>query len=106
MADEKDRLGDMLQDKGHADEERYFQEQDRLRIERLRKKQEVAQRADRLGLCPRCGTRLVEMQVDGVDVDRCPEDCGMFLDRGEMEKITERMSDSWLFRLFHPRKGN
>jgi hypothetical protein len=105
MADDKDRLGDKLQDKAHADEERYFQEQDRLRIERLRKQQEEAKRADRLGLCPRCATRLVETQVEGVDVDRCPEDCGMWLDKGEMEKINERMSESWLFRLFHPRKS-
>jgi len=105
MADEKDRLGDKLHQKQRGDEDRYFQEQDRQRIERLRKRQEEAQRADKLELCPRCATPLVKLQVEGVEIDRCPEDCGMWLDKGEMESIAERLHDSWIYRLFHPRKS-
>jgi len=105
MADEKDRLGDKLSQKQRADEDRYFAEQDRQRIDRLRKQQEEAKRADKLGLCPRCATPLVKLQIEGVEVDRCPEDCGMWLDKGEMETITGRLNDSWFLRLFTPRKS-
>lgn len=105
MNDEKDRLGSKLEQKQRGDEDRYFQEQDRQRIERLRKQQEEAKRADKLGLCPRCATPLVQQKVEDIEVDRCPEDCGMWLDKGEMESIESRLSNSWLFRIFHPRKS-
>ncbi|HWP64685.1 MAG TPA: hypothetical protein VNO26_02080 [Candidatus Limnocylindria bacterium] len=50
--DEKDRLGDTLHKKERAEEERYFAEQDRLRLARLRERAAAAERGES---CPRCG---------------------------------------------------
>lgn len=41
--------------------------------------------------CPRCElVPLVERERDGVLVDACPECRGVWLDRGELEKLVAR----------------
>jgi uncharacterized protein len=40
--------------------------------------------------CPKCGTQLHEESLDGVSVDLCPCCRGIFLDDGELVKLTER----------------
>jgi Zn-finger nucleic acid-binding protein len=37
--------------------------------------------------CPTCGTRLVEVDRTGVLIDACPNCRGVWLDRGELDKI-------------------
>ena len=37
--------------------------------------------------CPTCGTRLVEIDRTGVLIDACPSCRGVWLDRGELDKI-------------------
>ncbi|MHB9132331.1 MAG: TFIIB-type zinc ribbon-containing protein [Armatimonadota bacterium] len=37
--------------------------------------------------CPVCDARLREIQKHGVEIDICPECKGVWLDRGELEKI-------------------
>lgn len=40
--------------------------------------------------CPRCDEHLQRVNykdVPGLLVDKCPEDCGLYLDQGELEKI-------------------
>lgn len=42
--------------------------------------------------CPACeDVRMKEMERDGVIIDICPSCKGVWLDRGELEKITERL---------------
>jgi Zn-finger nucleic acid-binding protein len=43
--------------------------------------------------CPRCGNLLNEIAKAGVLVDLCDRCLGMWLDRGEMEKITARLRE-------------
>jgi uncharacterized protein len=38
-------------------------------------------------LCPVDGTPLMEMNKNGVTIDVCPECKGVWLDRGELEKL-------------------
>lgn len=40
--------------------------------------------------CPIDGTRLVMADRNGVEIDYCPECRGVWLDRGELDKIIER----------------
>ncbi|MCS6925974.1 MAG: zf-TFIIB domain-containing protein [Candidatus Binatia bacterium] len=40
--------------------------------------------------CPRCQTLLQEVTKTGVLIDLCPECRGVWLDRGELEKIIQR----------------
>lgn len=41
-------------------------------------------------LCPVCGVALVMADKQGVEIDYCPTCRGIWLDRGEIEKIVER----------------
>jgi uncharacterized protein len=107
MADEKDRFGDKLREKERADEDRYFAERDRAVLERLRatkgESDEAALRQIARGRCPKCGSALAAMQMDGVAIDRCPDCRGLWLDEGELESLSRRESEGWLGRLFRQR---
>lgn len=41
--------------------------------------------------CPSDGTTLLMSERQGVEVDYCPQCRGIWLDRGELDKILERM---------------
>jgi Zn-finger nucleic acid-binding protein len=40
--------------------------------------------------CPNCESRLVELERSDVLVDACPECRGVWLDRGELDRILEK----------------
>lgn len=42
--------------------------------------------------CPTCNVPLVMTDRSGVEIDYCPECRGVWLDRGELDKIIERSS--------------
>ena len=42
--------------------------------------------------CPQDGTILVMSERSGVEIDYCPQCRGVWLDRGELDKIIERNS--------------
>ena len=44
-------------------------------------------------MCPRCGTLLSEIAKAGVLVDVCDRCLGMWLDRGELEKLPTRLKE-------------
>jgi hypothetical protein len=41
-------------------------------------------------ICPRCSTNLLISNTKGVEIDYCPNCKGVWLDRGELDKIIER----------------
>jgi Zn-finger nucleic acid-binding protein len=42
-------------------------------------------------ICPRCqASELAELDRDGITLDRCPSCRGIWLDRGELEKLLTR----------------
>jgi Zn-finger nucleic acid-binding protein len=43
--------------------------------------------------CPIDGTALVIAERSGVEIDYCPECRGVWLDRGELDKIIERSAN-------------
>ncbi len=44
-----------------------------------------------LGLvCPSCRVALVMSERQGIEIDYCPQCRGVWLDRGELDKIVER----------------
>jgi hypothetical protein len=104
MSDEKDRLGDKLHGKEKAEENRYFTEQSKKQIEKLRAKHAAATAAG-TAHCPRCGAALEVVQRHGVAVDACPKGDGMWLDRGEIEQIQKSQGDGWLARILLGSKG-
>lgn len=40
-------------------------------------------------LCPRCASQMLPMQRFGVTIDQCTGCGGIFLDRGELEQLSE-----------------
>jgi len=95
MANEKDRFGDTMRKKEKADEDRYFAEQDRERLERLRTE---SKKSAMVGMCPRCGIPLEQVDQDGINVDRCKQCSGIWLDAGELEEMEKRNKEPWMSR--------
>lgn len=100
---EKDRFGDKLRDAGKAREDRFFAERDRQLLEKLKSKSgaqdEEAVRELVQARCPRCGDRLATATRLDVEIDECPKGHGLWLDAGELEKLTARESSGWLSRI-------
>jgi uncharacterized protein len=45
--------------------------------------------------CPIDGTQLVMAERQGVEIDYCPQCRGVWLDRGELDKIIDRGSNEF-----------
>ncbi len=46
--------------------------------------------------CPRCENEILdEKQRDGVTIDTCPDCRGIWLDRGELERILSRIASEF-----------
>jgi len=43
--------------------------------------------------CPRCGCDMTKNVLFEVEIDRCPECCGIWLDRGELYEVQRRYRD-------------
>ena len=44
--------------------------------------------------CPICNVTLLMAEKQGVDIDYCPQCRGIWLEKGKLEKIIEKMSSS------------
>ncbi len=80
--DHKDRFGDKLRKKKKVDEDRYFAELDKMKIERL--KRESGTERKPLADCPRCGASLVEHDHLGVLIDESPSCGAISLDQAQL----------------------
>ncbi|KAA9333558.1 TFIIB-type zinc ribbon-containing protein [Adhaeribacter soli] len=45
--------------------------------------------------CPSCNETLLMSEKNGVEIDYCPKCRGIWLDRGELEKIMERSGEHY-----------
>src|SRR5215210_844881 len=84
-------------------EEEYFHRKNKEAIEKLREKMKVAAEAKAAGTssmrCPRCGGSLKESKVEDLLMDACENCGGVWLDSGELEKLTKKEGGGWLSRL-------
>jgi uncharacterized protein len=101
--DEKDRFGDKLRDVEKAREDKFFADRDRELLEKLKaqtgEQAEQSGRALAKGRCPRCGEHLTTSARQHVSVDACPRNHGIWLDEGELEKLTRGETSGWLSRI-------
>ncbi len=100
MNSEKDRLHDKLEQKRKAEEDLYFAERDKDALAKMKAQKAGPDPASKR--CPRDGEELHEAKHLGVTIDQCPKCEGIWLDKGELQTIAQRESDSWLGRLFRP----
>ena len=56
--------------------------------------------------CPLCESPMKEIERYGVDVDMCPECKGVWLDRGEIEKIAKSEPQPHEDYWSHKREGH
>lgn len=64
--------------------------------------------------CPTCSINLVMTDRSGIEIDYCPDCRGVWLDRGELDKIIERSSqpmkssndENLKGRPYHPRESD
>ncbi len=96
--------------KPSSNEEEYFQRQEQEKLAKHRAEVVAAKAAaDRQAQkelhwmhCPKCGAGLVTENFRSIQIDRCPECRGLWLDAGEMEQVAgrESVATSFLGDLF------
>ena len=77
------------------------------RLQELREKLHAQMLAERTAAerrthymkCPKCGGDLATVEVAGVQVDRCPDCQGVWLDPGELEQLHRRAHENILTRI-------
>src|SRR5882724_8140293 len=99
-------MSDSFDQRRRGLEEEYFRRKNKEAIEKLRERIKFADEAKAAGkssmLCPRCDGSLKESKVEEVLIDSCEKCGGVWLDSGELEKLTTRETESggWLSRLW------
>jgi uncharacterized protein len=94
---EKGRKGTDMSPKPSEKEDEYFA---RMEFERKKKVEEEKHRKLReeekkklrdlhFMMCPKCGMELIEMDYQGIKVDKCSECEGVWLDAGELEAVAK-----------------
>ncbi len=83
----------MTTDKPSRNEEEYFAKLERERLERksqeLRKLNQDAERKSHHMRCPKCGGHLKTEDFHKIQIDRCPDCHGVWLDAGEIEAVVD-----------------
>ena len=94
--------------KPSENEEEYFarMEFERLRVKALEKEAKLkeAECAKLKDLhymcCPKCGHAMVEVELEGIKVDKCTTCKGIYFDDGELEQILEKQPGRFLKTVF------
>ncbi len=81
----------MTQEKPSRNEEEYFAKQDAELIQKrkaaLEAAEQSAERKSHYMRCPKCGGRLQTEEFHAVQIDRCPECHGLWLDAEEIDAV-------------------
>lgn len=88
MADEKDRLGDVLQKSGHARGDQWARQRDAEVMAELRR------RHTRPIYCPQCGKKLNARLVIGIGGMACPDNHGGWYDEEALNQISARLRNA------------
>jgi uncharacterized protein len=99
-------MGDAMDDRRKGLEEEYFHRKNREATEKMREKMRVAAEAKTAGTssmeCPRCDGKLEAKTFEDVAVDTCAKCGGLWLDSGELERLTkDDGSGGWLSNLWN-----
>jgi len=98
MPEERDRYGDKLRDAEKGREDQFFADRDRQLVERMQQASAGTVDAATRGRCPRDGQTLTKVRHLDVVLDECPACKGMWLDKGDLDKLAQRESSGWLAR--------
>jgi len=94
----------MSTDKPSRNEDEYFAREEAERLAKLRAREAsdriAAERRSHLLKCPKCGASLQPETFHGVQIERCPEDNGIWLDAGEIDVLMKEDDPGILRRVF------
>lgn len=94
-------MSDAFDERRRGLEEEYFHRKNKEAIEKLREKMKVAEEAKAAGTssmkCPRCDGDLKETKLDEASIDTCEKCGGVWLDSGELEKLTSHEGGGGFF---------
>ena len=97
-------MSDAWDDRKKALEEEYFRRKEQEAIEKMRARmaadQQTVAATPPAFQCPKCDGTLKEINLEEVQIDRCEKCGGVWLDAGELERLTRRESGGWLSRLW------
>ena len=98
-------MSNPLDERRQGLEEEYFHRKNQEAIAKLREKMRVAAQAKEAGVssmkCPRCdGGTLKEIFIEEVPIDTCDKCAGVWLDSGELEKLTQKDIARWFRSLW------
>ena len=90
-------MRDDLTKAGYSSEEEYFYKLNQQLIEKKRKRldderserEEHDKRAAYWMICPKCGSKLEEVDLAHIKVDKCTGCQGIFFDHGELDTLLE-----------------
>jgi ribosomal protein L37AE/L43A len=85
-------------------EEEFFRRKEQEALEKIRAQREAEEQATQAQAaklqCPKCDGMLTEVTHDGIQIDQCDKCGGVWLDAGELERLTNNQeSAGWLRRL-------
>ena len=77
--------------KSHGKEDEYFYRKDQALLRQQRREQQEAEerRKARGMACPKCGSPMGEVDLEGIKIDRCEGCGGVFFDKGELELLRQ-----------------
>ena len=98
-------MSNPLDERRQGLEEEYFHRKNQEAIEKLRAKMKLAAQAKEAGTssmkCPRCDGTLKEIFIEEVPIDTCDQCAGVWLDSGELEKLTQTDIARWFRSLWN-----
>ncbi len=90
-------------DKPSRNEDEYFAKANRELLEKkkaaLASEQRAAERKSHHMKCPKCGADLTPEDMHGVQIDRCGECGGLWLDAGEIDALMQHEDHGALGRI-------
>ncbi len=97
----------MVEKKAKTREDEYLERQEfERRKKKLEEEHKTLRAAERKKLkqlhhmrCPKCGMELVAIDFEGVEIDKCSECGGIYLDNGELEQLTKPKKKKLLERV-------
>lgn len=91
-------MSEIWDDRRKALENEYFKRKEREAIEKLRGEMNSEAQAAAAPQCPHGHGALTSIKHEEIEIDRCDNCGGLWLDAGELERLTEREKDSWASR--------
>jgi Zn-finger nucleic acid-binding protein len=78
-----------------TEEDAYFAEQEKITLELLKKERDARANSERRCLTPACEKTVMEqVNIDSIEIDKCPKCGGVWLDPGELELLVKRSKGS------------